>query len=194
MDSWRPLATWALPPPKGQGHHPCATAVKYSKVIKKPETLCIPVNWICCWCKGVGSPVVSAAGAGGTLGDSHCKTGSRHQFSTKYTKKVTVFPELCFPRMAHRVTAEMFTQAISGASAGLRCIAVYIKHCWRKDKELSLHNSALRPHLGLLQPKLNTVVNNMEKYSREIHRTPEQRLKMHRFSSQGATQLQFPST
>lgn len=34
----------------------------------------------------------------------------------------------------------------------------------------------------------------MEKYLREIHRTPELKLKMHRFSLQGASQLQFPST
>lgn len=66
---------------------------------------CIRVNWICCWCKGVGSPVIAAAGAGGTVGDSHCKAGAGHQFSTKHTKKVTVFTQLCFPRMAHRVTA-----------------------------------------------------------------------------------------
>lgn len=116
------------------------------------------------------------------MGDSHCKAGAGHQFSTKHTKKVTVFTQLCFPRMAHRVTAEMSTLAISGGRAGLCCLAVYIKHRERKDKELSLHSSALRPHLGLLQSKLNTMVNNMEKYSREIHRTPELRLKMHRFS------------
>lgn len=113
---------------------PVAIAVTYSKVNKQASNatahaLCIHVNWIYWWCKAVGSPVISAAGAGGTVGDSHCKTGSGHQFSSKYTKKVTVFPQLCFPRIAHGVTAEMFTRAISGGSAGLHCIAVYIKHC-----------------------------------------------------------------
>lgn len=32
-------------------------------------------------------------------------------------KKVTVFPQLCFARMAQGVTAGVFTQAISGGSA-----------------------------------------------------------------------------
>lgn len=78
---------------------PVAIPVKYSKVNKQASdatahALCTHVNWICWCCEGVGSPVISA---GGTLGDSHCKTGSGHQFGSKYTKKVRVFPQLCFP-------------------------------------------------------------------------------------------------
>lgn len=117
---------------------------------------------------GLEGDIGSAAVAGGAAGDSHCGTAPGIEVVPN-PQKVTVSTRICFPGTAHRVTTRITIQLFLVAVLPYTCLQHTWKDCLRKERELSLHGSAPRPHPGPLQPKLNTAVSKVEKYPRQIH-------------------------